>query len=171
MLDVKVLILFVAAQLDNPVDMQTLYDLCFVDNAMSYFDFCCAVPDLVKTGHLTQSEDDLYSITEKGRTNGRITEDSIALSVRQQALAAVEKYKRDLRRSKLVSTKTYAREGGDYAASLSLSDGKASLMTLEVMAPTAVQARRLEKTLQREAESIYKLLMTSLLESTEQQEE
>lgn len=38
MLDVKVLILFVMAKLSYPVTLQTIYELCYQDDKLSYFD-------------------------------------------------------------------------------------------------------------------------------------
>ncbi len=169
MLDVKVLILYVTARLDAPVSMQTLYELCYVDDSLSYFDFCYAVPDLVKTGHLTQDALDGYTITEKGRANGSATEDSIALSVRQKADVSIEAHKRAAQRSSLISTKILPRDNGDYAVMLCLRDGVSPLMTLELMAPNDVQARRLERAFQKNAEHIYSQVMTLLLDSAEKQ--
>jgi predicted TIM-barrel fold metal-dependent hydrolase len=167
MLDVKVLILYVTAQLENPVDMQTLYELCYVDDSLSYFDFCYAVPDLVNTEHLVQDHLGRYSITEKGRANGSATEDSIALSVRQRANAAVAAYNRDAQRRSLISTKIMPRDSGDYTVMLCLRDGVSTLMTLELMAPNDVQARRLERTFQKNAEAVYQQVMTAILDRAE----
>ena len=52
MLDVKVLILFVMARVSYPVTVQQMYELCYQDDCLSYFDICTAVPEMVKSGHL-----------------------------------------------------------------------------------------------------------------------
>ena len=44
MMDVKVLILYVAARLNAPVGLQDLYALAYQDDRLSYFDVCTAVP-------------------------------------------------------------------------------------------------------------------------------
>ena len=44
MMDVKVLVLFVSARSNYPLDMQQLYELCYQDDCLSYFDVCTAVP-------------------------------------------------------------------------------------------------------------------------------
>ena len=38
MMDVKVLILYVTARVDCPVTAQTIYELCYQDDCLSYFD-------------------------------------------------------------------------------------------------------------------------------------
>ena len=38
MMDVKVLILYVMSRVSDPVDTQQLYELCYQDECLSYFD-------------------------------------------------------------------------------------------------------------------------------------
>ena len=85
MMDVKVLILFVMARVNYPVTIQQLYELCYQDECLSYFDVCTAVPEMVTSGHLKTAENDCYEITEKGREDGANTADSIAFTVMQKA--------------------------------------------------------------------------------------
>ena len=66
MLDVKVLILFVMARVGYPVSSNEIYELCYQDDCLSYFDVCTAIPEMVKSGHLKEAEDQKYVITEKG---------------------------------------------------------------------------------------------------------
>ena len=85
MMDVKVLILFVMARVNYPVNMQQIYELCYQDDCLSYFDVCTAIPEMVKSGHLKQVENDCYEITDKGKADGSLTEDSIAYTVKCRA--------------------------------------------------------------------------------------
>ena len=80
-LDIKFLVLYLMARVASPVDFSTLADLTFCDDGVEYFDFAAALAELVDTGHL-ELKDDKYSITEKGRRNGKICESSLAYSVR-----------------------------------------------------------------------------------------
>jgi len=90
MLDVKVLILFVMAKLSYPVSLQKIYELCYQDDKLSYFDVSVAVPQMVQSGHLEQLPDETYRITDKGREHEEITCDAIAYPVMQRALTAVQ---------------------------------------------------------------------------------
>ena len=85
MLDVKVLILFVTARANYPMSVQEIYETCYVDDCLSYFDVCTAIPEMVTSGHLRESEEGKFVITEKGREDGETTADSIAFTVRQKA--------------------------------------------------------------------------------------
>ena len=170
MLDVKVLILFVAARSSYPMTSQEIYELCYQDECLSYFDVCTAIPEMVASGHMSQLEGDCYEITEKGRETAALTEDSIAYTVKQRAENAVARFNRQIRRSSLVKTQIIGREGGDHSVILSLDDETGNLMTLELMAPNQRQAVRLSKLFEKKAEDIYNLVMTVLLDEEESAE-
>ena len=57
MLDVKILILYVMDRVMYPVDAQKIYELCYQDDCLSYFDVVQAIPQMVASGHLLQQED------------------------------------------------------------------------------------------------------------------
>ena len=94
-LDVKVLILYVLGLVATPVNAQTIYEFCYQDDSLSYFDVQEAIPQMVSTGHLLQQQEDLYVLTEKGRSAGEITWDGIAVAVRERAKTAGERYNRE----------------------------------------------------------------------------
>ena len=171
MLDVKVLILFVMGKVSYPVTMQEIYELCYQDECLSYFDVCTAVPEMVKSGHLKELENDTYGITEKGRADGSLTEDSIAFTVKQKAENAVDRFNRQIRRSSFVKTQIIPRETGDFSVIMSLDDEMGNLMTLELVAPDQRQAVRLGKLFEKKAENVYNLTMLELLDEEEELED
>ncbi len=171
MLDVKVLILFVMARVSYPVNIQQLYEICYQDDCLSYFDVCTAVPEMVKSGHLQEVEQDQYVITEKGRADGSLTEDSIAYTVKCKADNAANRFNRQIRRSSFVKTQIQPRETGDYSVIMSLDDEMGNLMTLELLAPNQRQAVRLGKLFEKKAEAVYNLTMAELLDEEEDAEE
>ena len=170
MLDVKVLVLFVMARVNYPVTVNEVYELCYQDDCLSYFDICTAIPEMVKSGHLRESEDQKYTITDKGRADGSLTEDSIAFTVKQRAENAVAKYNRQIRRSSFVKTQVIPRDSGDYSVIMALDDEMGNLMTLELVAPDQRQAVRLGKLFEKKAEMVYNLTMAELLDDEEELE-
>ena len=171
MLDVKVLILFVMARVSYPVDIQQIYELSYQDDCLSYFDVCTAVPEMVKSGHLKELENAQFEITEKGKADGALTEDSIAFTVKQRAENAVSRFNRQIRRSSFVKTQIIPRESGDFSVMMSLDDEAGNLMTLELMAPNQRQAVRLGKLFERKAEAVYNLTMAELLDDEDEIED
>ena len=170
MMDVKVLILFVMARCNYPLTNQEVYELCYQDDCLSYFDVCQALPEMVASGHLKQLEGERYEITDSGREDGKLTEDSIVYTVRQKAENAVSRFNRQLRRSSFVKTQIIPREGGDCSVIMSLDDEMGNLMTLERLAPDRRQAVRLGKLFEQKAEDVYKMTMTVLLDDEDELE-
>ena len=170
MLDVKVLILYVMARVSYPVNIQQIYELSYQDDCLSYFDVCTAIPEMVKSGHLTEVEDERFVITEKGRADGSLTEDSIAFTVKQRAENAVAKYNRQIRRSSFVKTQVIPRESGDFSVIMALDDEVGNLMTLELVAPDQRQAVRLGRLFEKKAEMVYNLTMAELLDEEDELE-
>ena len=168
MLDVKILILFVMSRVSYPVTTGEIYELCYQDECLSYFDVCTAIPEMVKSGHLKQLDEEKYAITEKGKADGSLTEDSIAFTVKQRAENAVAKYNRQIRRSSFVKTQIIPRDSGDYSVIMSLDDEMGNLMTLELMAPDQRQAVRLGKLFEKKAEMVYNLTMAELLDEEDE---
>ena len=171
MLDVKILILFVMSRVSYPVTTGEIYELCYQDECLSYFDVCTAIPEMVKSGHLKQVDEEKYAITDKGKADGSLTEDSIAFTVKQRAENAVAKYNRQIRRSSFVKTQIIPRDSGDYSVIMSLDDEMGNLMTLELMAPDQRQAVRLGRLFEKKAEMVYNLTMAELLDEEEDLED
>ena len=168
MMDVKVLILFVTARSNYPMTTQEIYELCYQDDCLSYFDVCTAIPEMVKSGHLRELEGEKYEITPKGKETGDLTADSIAFTVKQRAENAVSRFNRQIRRSSFVKTQIIPREKGDFSVIMSLDDEMGNLMTLELRAPDQRQAVRVGKLFEKKAEELYNLTMMELLDDEDE---
>ena len=168
MMDVKVLILYVASRVNDALTVQELYELCYQDDCLSYFDVCTAVPELVASGHLHALPEERYEITEKGRQHGELTAETVAFTVKQRVENAVEKFNRQLRRRSFVTTEITVNEAGEISVTMSLRDEMGHLMTMSLMAPDNRQANRLSKLMEQKAEDIYNLAMMELLDEEEE---
>ena len=171
MMDVKVLILYATSRSNYPMTSQDIYEVCYQDECLSYFDVCTAIPELIKSGHLQQVEDDKYEITEKGRQDGELTADSIAFTVKQRTENAVARYNRQIRRSSFVKTQVVPRQNDEYSVIMSLDDELGNLMTLELVAPDQRQATRLSRLFEKKAEMVYNLTMSELLDGEDSDED
>lgn len=171
MMDVKVLILFVMSKANYPMSAQEIYEVCYQDDCLSYFDVCTALPEMVQSGHVCEKEEGKYEITQQGRTDGALTEDSIAFTVKLRAQNAVERFNRKIRRSSYVQTKVVTRDSGDVSIIMSLDDDKGNLMTMELLAPDQRQGVRLARLFEKKAEMVYNLVMQELLEDEDDLED
>ena len=80
-MEIKYLLLYILARTIEPVDLENLTDVAMCDDGINYFEYMQALSELVETGHISL-DNQRYTITEKGRTNGSVMESQIAYSVR-----------------------------------------------------------------------------------------
>ena len=81
-LEIKFLILYIAARVSEPLPLEGMQELTMCDDGIDYFAFSECLADLVKTEHLRLTDDGCYAITPKGLRNSEICESSLPYSVR-----------------------------------------------------------------------------------------
>jgi hypothetical protein len=162
-LEIKFLILYIAARLIEPVPFSTILDLTMCDEGIGYFDFSECLADLVKTEHLTLSKDGLYAITEKGLRNSKICETSLPYSVRLRCDRNLTDCNRKLRRKSQVQASTSKKPNGTYNVCLSLSDDMGSVMELNLTVVREDMARLLEERFKKSPERLYSQIINLLL--------
>ena len=169
-LEIKFLILYITARVIEPIPFDTVLDLTLCDDAIDYFDFSECLADLVKTEHLTLSEDGLYAITEKGLRNSRICESSLPYSVRLRCDKNLAACNRKLRRKSQVRASTEVRDNGTYTVQLNLDDDMGSVMDLKLAIPREDMAAMLTERFQKSPERLYGEIMRALMSSEPEDE-
>ena len=154
-LEIKFLILYIAARLTEPVDGAALQDMTMCDDGIDYFDYAECLNDLVRTEHLRVTEDGRYVITDKGRKNSGICESSLPYSVRQLSDRHIAAYNKEALRRQQVQSYVTQRENGTYTVTLKLRDDVDSLMELELMVADKESGQALAERFQREPEKVY----------------
>ena len=162
-LEIKFLILYIAARIIEPIPFDTVLDLTMCDDAIDYFDFSECLADLVKTEHLTLSEEGLYGITDKGLRNSAICESSLPYSVRLRCDRNLEVWNRKLRRKSQIKSSWDQRNDGVYTLKLSLDDDMGSVMDLRLMVPREDMAKLLAERFRKSPEKLYGKIMELLL--------
>ena len=171
-LEIKFLILYIAARVIEPVPFDTLLDLTLCDDAIDYFDFSECLADLVKTEHLTLDDTSgLYAITEKGRRNSEICESSLPYSVRLRCDKNLSVCNRALRRKNQVKSSMEARPNGTYTVSLSLDDDMGSVMDLKLMVPREDMGKILSARFRQAPEKLYSEIIDLLLNRDDDEED
>lgn len=163
-LEIKFLILYIAARLVEPVPFEILQDLAMCDDGVDYFDFADCLADLVRTEHLTLDEKGRYAITDKGRSNSEICESGLAYTVRMRAERNIAVYNQKLRRNSLVTAEISVRKSGSYTLSLSLSDELENVMKLDLLVTQEATALELQKRFREQGEKIYGRIIKALFE-------
>ena len=163
-LELKCLILYVAARVSEPLTLTELQGLTMIDDGVDYFSFTQCLNELVQTEHLTVDADERYLITAKGVKNSLITADSLPQSVRNKARIVVEDFNRELLRKAQVAARVERRDNDTFTVVLHLSDDVDDLMDLRLLAASEEQAKALAERFRENPEEIYSKLMTALFE-------
>lgn len=161
-LEIKFLILYIAARVSRPIPVEGMQELTLCDSGIDYFSFSQCLNDLVRTEHLTLSDDGLYAITPKGLRNSEICESSLPMSVRLLTDRNVAAYNQMLLRKEQVRAQVTPRENGTYTVTLHFSDDVDELLHLELMAATRDLAQGLADQFQKNPEQFYTRLMDTL---------
>ena len=160
-LEIKFLILYIAARVAGPVPFEVLQELSMCDAGVDYFNFSECLADLVRTEHL-HLEEGLYQITDKGRHNSSVCESSLPYSVRMEAERRLILCNEQLKRRALVKADLRPREKGGYEVSLSLSDELDELMSLKLLVTRQDMALELQKRFRERAEELYAKILADL---------
>lgn len=160
-LDIKFLVLYIAARVEAPIDFATLTDLSLCDEGVDYFLFSQAVSELVQSEHLL-FENDRYNITEKGRKNGAICEESLPFSVRQKCDQNLAKLNARLRYEAQIRTEIEQREDKGFCVRFIMDDHQDNLMTLSLYSPTLEQAEQMAEVYKKSPEQVYRAILSTL---------
>ena len=169
-LEIKFLILYVAAGVAEPMPLSDVQALTMIDDGIDYFDFSQCLSELVKTDHLRLNEHQQYVITPKGLKNSEICESSLPYSVRLRCDKNLAECNRRLRRKNQVQSSYQKRENGTYTVRFFLSDDMGSIMDLQLMATREDMARALREHFLKDPEKIYGQIMQMLLRDEEDEE-
>lgn len=161
-LDIKFLVLYLMARTAAPISLDTLTGLALCDEGVDYFLFAQSVSELLESGHLAL-EQERYTITEKGRKNGAVWEESLPVSVRRKCDQNLSALNARLRRDAQVRAETLPREEGGFTVRLALDDDHGALMQLECFAASQEQASRLSRGFLARPELVYNAILSTLL--------
>lgn len=151
-LEIKFLILYVAARLIEPVPFEAMQELTMCDDGIDFFDFSECLSNLVESQHLTLSDDGLYAITEKGLHNGAICESSLPYSVRLRADKNITIFNQKLKRRAQIQSDIAPRRNGTYTVTLAFNDDESQpILKMELMVPKEVMAKDLAERFQKKS--------------------
>lgn len=163
-LEIKFLILYIASRVMEPVPLAGMQELTMIDDGIDYFAFSECLNDLVKTEHLSLTDDGLYAITPKGLRNSEICQSSLPYSVRLRADKELAFYNQELLRRSQIKGRYHRRENGTYTVELSLNDDVDNLMQLQLMVANEEIANDLKRRFEKDPESLYGKILKSLFD-------
>jgi len=161
-IEIKFLILYIAARVTEPLPLEGMQELTMCDDGIDYFAFSECLNDLVRTEHLSLTEQGTYCITPKGLKNSAICETSLPYSIRVRTDKNVADYNQKLLRRSQVRSRVIPRDNGTFTVELSLDDDLNNVMHLQLMVAGEEMARDLANRFQESPEQIYSNLITTL---------
>ena len=182
-LEIKFLILYVAARLIEPVPFEAMQELTMCDDGIDFFDFSECLSNLVESQHLTLSADlvktehlsldrhsGLYAITEKGLHNGAICESSLPYSVRLRADKNITIFNQKLKRRAQIQSDIAPRRNGTYTVTLAFNDDESQpILKMELMVPKEVMAKDLAERFQKNPEQLYTGVLNTLFSEPDEE--
>ena len=169
-LEIKFLILYVAARLIEPVPFEAMQELTMCDDGIDFFDFSECLSNLVESQHLTLSDDGLYAITEKGLHNGAICESSLPYSVRLRADKNITIFNQKLKRRAQIQSDIAPRSNGTYTVTLAFNDDESQpILKMELMVPKEVMAKDLAERFQKNPEQLYTGVLNTLFSEPDEE--
>lgn len=161
-LDTKMLILYILNHVAAPIDFYQIIDLGMCDPGADYFSLSTALGDLVKKEQV-RLEDGLYSITDIGRKNSLITEDSLPYAIRRRCDRNLIPLNEKLRRNAQIRANKYKNKDGTYRVELIMDDDNGNLMTLSLLAASSDHADMLIRRFLKCPERIYNGVIDTML--------
>ena len=154
-LEIKFLILYVAARLIEPVPFEAMQELTMCDDGIDFFDFSECLSNLVESQHLTLSDDGLH--------NGAICESSLPYSVRLRADKNITIFNQKLKRRAQIQSDIAPRRNGTYTVTLAFNDDESQpILKMELMVPKEVMAKDLAERFQKNPEQLYTGVLNTL---------
>ena len=153
-LDLKLLVLYIMARTAGPISFLQLLDLALCDAGVDYFSLTQAVDHMVATGQLSR-EGELYTITDKGRRNSEICENSLPYSVRMHCDENLVKVNESLRRDAQVQTRIADNGDGTCTLHLQFNDESSPLLNLDLLVPGPAQAIAMSHRFRENPASLY----------------
>lgn len=161
-LDLKLLVLYIINRAVAPITFNQLLELALCDAGVDYFSLTQVVNHLVETEHLT-AQDDRYEITEKGRHNCKICEETLPFSVRRRCDENLVAVNEQLQREAQIRGELIPRQDGTFTVSLALDDDAGNLFRLELLIPSQEQGQALVSRFKANPEQFYNTLVSNLM--------
>ncbi len=170
-MDIMLLILLAASRIGRALSFGELWNLVFVDNEISYFDYFMCLDKLVKNGQMSRLEGDMYCITEEGIKNGAILEDRIPRKLKPLIEKSASEQRASERRESGIKSDIELRANGEYLVTLGLDDGLDCIFRLSLVAPTAESADEIKSRFRKNPEAIFSDILASIFKNRDGQKD
>lgn len=163
--DIRLLVCYLLKSVDSPMTRQMLNEAMQEDGLANYFEVGQAIEELLKTANITADilgEDEVISVTQKGREAAEMLEMSLPKTVREKAVNSAIRLitrARVERENKIEITK---EENGGYTITFTFFDKNTQFMKLSVYVCDSLQLEQVKQNFINDPVKIYSTIITSL---------
>ncbi|MCH5169849.1 MAG: DUF4364 family protein [Oscillospiraceae bacterium] len=163
--DIRLLVCYLLKSVDSPMTRQMLNEAMQEDGLANYFEVGQAIEELLKTANITADivgEDEVISVTQKGREAAEMLETSLPKTVREKAVNSAIRLitkARVERENKIEVTK---EENGGYTITFTLFDKNTQFMKLSVYVCDSLQLEQVKQNFINDPVKVYSTIITSL---------
>lgn len=163
--DIRLLVCYLLKSVDSPMTRQMLNEAMQEDGLANYFEVSQAIEELLKTGNITadiMDEDEVISVTDKGREAADILQTSLPKTVREKAVNSAIRLITKARVERENQIEVTKEENGGFTITFTLFDKNTQFMKLSVYACDSLQLEQIKKNFIKDPVKVYSTIITSL---------
>ncbi len=159
--EIKILICYILASLNEPVPGQMLANALHYEGIANYFEVNDAIFQLEKNGHIVSTDKDTYKITKKGIEIADTLRSSLPVVVRNRACTAAVKMLTHVKNAKDTDIRI-SRENGKTYINCSLLDNEIPFMGVKLMLADEMQAEAIKNKFLDDPTKVYSAIIDAL---------
>lgn len=163
--DIRLLICYLLKSVDAPMTRQMLNEAMQEDGLANYFEVGQAIEELLKTGNITADildEDEVISVTAKGREAAELLQTSLPRTVREKAVNSAIRLTTRAKIERENKIEVRKEENGGYTITFTLFDKETELMKLSVYVSDSLQLETVKQNFINDPVKVYSTIITSL---------
>ncbi len=163
--DIRLLICYLLKSVDAPMTRDMLNDAMQEDGLANFFEVGQAIEELLKTGNITADildEDEVITVTEKGREAAELLQTSLPRTVREKAVNSAIRLVTRAKVERENKIEVKKEEDGGYTITFTLFDRGTELMKLSIYVVDSLQLEQVKQNFINDPVKVYSTIITSL---------
>ena len=163
--DIRLLICYLLKSVDAPMTREMLNDAMQEDGLANFFEVGQAIEELLKTGNITADildEDEVITVTEKGREAAELLQTSLPRTVREKAVNSAIRLVTRAKVERENKIEVRKEDDGGYTITFTLFDRGTELMKLSIYVVDSLQLEQVKQNFINDPVKVYSSIITSL---------
>ena len=163
--DIRLLICYLLKSVDAPMTREMLNDAMQEDGLANFFEVGQAIEELLKTGNITADildEDEVITVTEKGREAAELLQTSLPRTVREKAVNSAIRLVTRAKVERENKIEVRKEDDGGYTITFTLFDRGTELMKLSIYVVDSLQLEQVKQNFIHDPVKVYSSIITSL---------